>query len=305
MTIDEVKKVCILGAGTMGIDISLTCAGRGYAAAVYEVSEEALRRAPTRQKERLATLVSVGAISQSEEGQMEAGLLRISFTADAEKAAENADLLIEAVPEDVPLKRKVHAQFEKLLPPHAIMATNTSTLLVSDIEDAVTRGDRFAALHFHGVPAALVDIMRGPRTSDETVDALKRFTRSLGKVPMVMKKERRGYVHNTLLVGLLRAAWSLVLGGYADVQDVDRAYMLVTGLPYGPFGMMDGIGLDIVMQIAGSAGDTGDEFTPQQVLDYLRPYMERGELGAKTGKGFYTYPNPAFQQPDFLAGDDS
>ena len=302
MTIDEVKKVCILGAGTMGIDISLTCAGRGYEAAVYEVSEEALRRAPTRQKERLATLASVGAISQSEQGQMEAGLLRISFTADAEKAAENADLLIEAVPEDIPLKRKVHAQFEKLLPAHAIMTTNTSSLLVSDIEDAISRGDKFAALHFHGVQA-LVDIMRGPRTSPETVGVLERFTRSLGRVPMVMKKERRGYVHNTLLGGLLRAALELVLGGYADVQDVDRAYMLVTGLPYGPFGMMDGIGLDIIVQVASSGMNVTEELDPQQVIDFWRPYVERGELGVKTGKGFYTYPNPAFRQPDFLTGE--
>jgi len=304
VTIDEVKKVCILGAGTMGIDISLTCAGRGYEAAVYEVSEEALQRAPTRQKERLAMLASVGAISQSEEGQMEAGLVRIRFTADAEKAAENADLLIEAVPEDVPLKRKVHAQFEKLLPAHAIMTTNTSSLLVSDIEDAISRGDKFAALHFHGVQA-LVDIMRGPRTSPETVDVLERFTRSLGRVPMVMKKERRGYVHNTLLGGLLRAAFELVLGGYADVEDVDRAYMLVTGLPYGPFGMMDGIGLDIIVQVASSGMNVTEELDPQQVIDFWRPYVERGELGVKTGKGFYTYPNPAFQQPGFLTGEGS
>lgn len=298
MPIDEVKKVCVVGAGTMGCRISLQCAIRGYETTIYDVSEEAVQRAPARQKEMAERIVSLGGLRQEE---VDSGLTRITFTTDPKKAAEKADLLSESVFEVTELKREVHAQFDKLCPPQTILTTNTSSLLVSDIEDAVSRGDKFAAMHFHGI-GSLVDIMRGPRTSDETVDILKRFARSLGEVPMVMKKEKGGYLHNTMLGGLLGAAWELVIGGYASPQDVDRAYMLVTRNPIGPFGMMDAIGLNVIADAGSATRSQVEEFPPEQRGEFIRPYIERGELGIKTGKGFYTYPNPAYQQPEFLTG---
>jgi len=302
MPIDEIKKVCVAGAGTMGSRISLMCAVRGYETTVYDTSEEALQRAPQRQKEMVERMIMMGGLKQEE---VDAGLKLITFTADPEKAAEKADLVSESVFEVVELKRKVHAQFDQLCPPNTILTTNTSSLLVSDIEDAVGRGDKFAAMHFHGGLGSLVDIMRGPRTSDETVDILKRFARSIGEVPMVMKKEKGGYLYNTILGGILGAAWELVLGGYAEPEDVDRAYMLVTRQAAGPFGIMDAIGLNVIMDAASGGGLESEEFALKQAADYLRPYIERGDLGMKTGKGFYSYPDPAYQQPEFLSGDDS
>ena len=302
MPIDEIKKVCVAGAGTMGSRISLMCAVRGYETTVYDTSEEALQRAPQRQKEMVERMIMMGGLKQEE---VDGGLKLITFTADPEKAAEKADLVSESVFEVVELKRKVHAQFDQLCPPNTILTTNTSSLLVSDIEDAVGRGDKFAAMHFHGGLGSLVDIMRGPRTSDETVDILKRFARSIGEVPMVMKKEKGGYLYNTILGGILGAAWELVLGGYAEPEDVDLAYMLVTRQAAGPFGIMDAIGLNVIMDAASGGGLESEEFTLKQAADYLRPYIERGDLGMKTGKGFYSYPDPAYQQPDFLSGDDS
>ena len=243
----------------------------------------------------------MGGLKQEE---VDGGLKLITFTADPEKAAEKADLVSESVFEVVELKRKVHAQFDQLCPPNTILTTNTSSLLVSDIEDAVGRGDKFAAMHFHGGLGSLVDIMRGPRTSDETVDILKRFARSIGEVPMVMKKEKGGYLYNSILGGILGAAWGLVLGGYAEPEDVDRAYMLVTRQAVGPFGIMDAIGLNVIMDAASGGGLEREEFTLKQAADYLRNYIERGDLGMKTGKGFYNYPNPSYQQPEFVSGDD-
>jgi len=301
MPIDEVKKVCVVGAGTMGSRISLMCAARGYETSVYDNSEEALQRAPQRQKEMAERMIMMGGIKQ---GEIDDGLKRITFTADPEKAAEKADLVSESVFEVVDLKRKVHAQFDQLCPPHTILTTNTSSLLVSDIEGAVGRGDKFAAMHFHGGLGSLVDIMRGPRTSDETVEILKRFARSIGEVPMVMKKEKGGYLYNSILGGILGAAWGLVLGGYAEPEDVDRAYMLVTRQAVGPFGIMDAIGLNVIMDAASGGGLEREEFTLKQAADYLRPYIKRGDLGMKTGKGFYNYPNPSYQQPEFVSGDD-
>jgi 3-hydroxyacyl-CoA dehydrogenase len=302
MPIDEVKKVCVIGAGTMGSRISLICAVHGYDTTVYDVSEEAIQRAPARHKEMAVRMIELGGRSQSE---IDAGLTHLTFTTDPEKAAGNADLISESVFEQVELKRKVHAQFDQLCPPHTIFTTNTSSLLVSGIEDAVQRGDKFAAMHFHGGLGSLVDIMRGPRTSDETVEILKRFARSLGEVPMVMKREKGGYLYNTLLGGLLRAAWELVIGGYAEPQDVDRAYMLVTKNAIGPFGMMDAIGLNVIADAGSAMRPEVEEFAPEQRAEMLRPLIEKGELGIKTGKGFYTYPNPSYQQPGFLTGEDS
>jgi 3-hydroxybutyryl-CoA dehydrogenase len=301
MPMEGVRKVCVVGAGTMGCRISLICAMRGgYDVAVYDTSGEALRNAPERQRQMVAMIVAGGINSQEE---ADAGLSRIIFTADAADAARDADVLSESVAELVPVKRETHAMFDKLLSPRAVMTTNTSSLLVSDIEDAVERGDRFAALHFHGGLGSLVDIMRGPRTSEETVDFLKRFSRSIGEVPMVMKKEKGGYLYNTMLGGLIRSALILAAGGYAEPHDIDRAYMLVTRQPVGPFGMMDGIGLNIAHD-AGQGLTQEGEVTPEQMMAFIRPYVERGDLGVKTGKGFYTYPNPAYQQPGFLDGDE-
>jgi len=303
MSMDEVQKVCVIGAGTMGGRISLMSAVRGgYQVTVYDISEEALKKAPDRQREMGALMVAAGAVSQEE---LDAGLTRLSYTTDAAEAAEDADILSESVAELVEVKREIHALFDRLCPPRTIMTTNTSSLLVSDIEDTVSRGDRFAAMHFHGILGSLVDIMRGPRTSEETVAFLKRFARSIGEVPMVMKKEKSGYLFNTLLRGLLSSALDLAIGGYADPEDIDRAYMLVTGNPTGPFVMMDGIGLNVVYDAMQWLTGEENQTTQEQMADFLRPYIERGELGMKTGKGFYTYPNPAYQQPDFLTdGDD-
>jgi len=301
MPIDEVRKVCIVGAGRMGCVIALQCAVSGYETAVFDISEEALQRAPARQKGIAEGLVALGALSQSE---VDAGLARIILTTDPGQAAEDADLLSESVPEVLELKRKVHAQFDQLCPPQTIMTTNTSSLLVSEIEGSVRRGDRFAALHFHGL-RTVVDIMRGPRTSPETVAILQRFARSLGQVPIVLKKEKDGYVHNTMYIALLQSAASLVLGGYADMEDVDRSWMTVHRSAVGPFGMMDGVGLDVAMNVAEAQAHRGRGEAWQQMADFLRPYVERGDLGVQTGKGFYTYPNPAFQQAGFLTGQDS
>lgn len=301
MTIDEITKVCIVGAGTQGCQISLQCAIYGYETVVYDISEEALQRAPARQREVAGMLVSAGMLSQSE---VDAGLARITFTTEPGKAAENADLLSESVPEVLELKRRVHAQFDQLCPPQAIMTTNSSSLLVSEIEDCVRRGERFAALHFHGF-GTVVDIMRGPRTSPETVEILRRFARSLGQGPIVLKKEKDGYVHNTMYIALLGAAASLVIGGYADMEDVDRSWMAVHRSLVGPFGMIDAVGLDVALNVAEAQELRGRGEAWKQMADFLRPYVERGDLGVKTGEGFYSYPDAAYLRPGFITGQDS
>jgi len=300
MTINEIKKVCVLGAGTMGCRISLECAVRGYQCVVYDISQEALQRAPERQKMMAAMQVFQGNVKQEE---VEQGLARISFTTDPAKAAANADLLSESVPEVLKLKREVHAQFDQLCPPKTIMTTNSSSLLVSEIEDAVQRGDRFAAMHFHGF-GSVVDLVRGPRTSDKSMDILKCFAKSLGEVPIILKKEKDGYLHNTMYIALLQSAVSLAVGGYGDIEDIDRSWIAVHKSQVGPFGMMDGVGLDVALNVAEAQARRRRIKGFKEMADFLRSYVEKGELGVKTGKGFYTYPDAAYLRPDFLKGGD-
>jgi 3-hydroxybutyryl-CoA dehydrogenase len=201
--------------------------------------------------------------------------------------------------EQLELKRKIHSQFESLCPAHAIMTTNTSSLLVSDIDVVLQRPEQFAAMHFHSGMTPLVDIMRGSKTSGNTVKIVQKFVRSIGLVPMIMKKEKAGYLHNSILIAQLNAALSLAANGYGEPYDVDRAWMLVTGQPSGPFAAMDSIGINVIYDMARSASEA--EFPDKdKIIAFLEPHIHRGELGVKTGKGFYTYPNPAFSKPEFL-----
>jgi 3-hydroxybutyryl-CoA dehydrogenase len=242
----------------------------------------------------------MGLLSQEE---VEAAIGRISFSSDPAVAAADADVLSESVPEILGIKRETHALFDKLLPPHAVQTTNTSHLLVSDIEDVVSRGGHFAALHFHGAGGSVVDIMCGPRTSDETVDFLVKFSLSIGEIPNVMKKEKAGYIYNNLLGAMLRTALTLVIEGCAEPHEVDRIYMLLSGLPHGPFGIMDAVGLNVMLDAQRNLAERDQPATREQIAEYLQPFVERGELGMKAGKGFYDYPEPAYQKPDFLTSD--
>ncbi len=319
MRIEGINKVCFVGAGTMGCFNSLVTAIAGYEAFLYDVSEAVLQESEERQKLWGEVLVERGFTSISE---VEEAFSRITRTSDAAFAAADADLMSESVFEQVELKREIHRQFEKLLPRHAIMTTNTSTIVLSDIEDTVEFGDRFAAMHFHQ-PGRLVDLVAGPRTSPETIEVLSRFVRSQNQVAIVLKKENPGYVHNNLYGSLLHTGLVLFQTGAGTPQKIDQAWML-TQRSYGenasaleehgigPFGLIDFVGLDVVHDVTvgllAKAEQTGEELHEQKkmitdgVIAALRDMIDRGELGFKAGKGFYTYPDPEFQQPAFLEG---
>ncbi|MFO7559596.1 MAG: 3-hydroxyacyl-CoA dehydrogenase NAD-binding domain-containing protein [Desulfobacterales bacterium] len=300
MPIDEIKNVLYVGAGTMGCYNSLVSAMAGYDVVLYDTSPDALAASIQRQKDWIPRLIE---LKRADEKIIEVAIENIFRTTDLVKAAGNADLLSESVFEQRDLKRKVHQELDRLLPPHAIMTTNTSTLLISEIEDVVQRGDKFAAMHYHQ-PSPLVDLMPGPRTSDRTMDILKRFTLSQGQVFVEMKKERPGYIHNALYSRLLGSAMFLAALGLGTVEDIDRAWMISQNTKAGPFGMMDYVGLNVVYDAtkANMEKADGNEEMKGLILDLIKPLIDRGDLGIKTGRGFYHYPDPAFIQPEFTAG---
>ncbi|MCP4749433.1 MAG: hypothetical protein GY866_00935 [Proteobacteria bacterium] len=302
MTIKEVQKVCFVGAGTMGCFNSLVSAIAGYDVVLYDVSEEALQKVPERHQQWAEVLIEKEAATRE---SVAAAISRVKCTTDPEEAARDADYLSESVLERLQLKREVHRQFDKLLPPHAIMTTNTSSLLVSDIEDAVGRGDRFAAMHFHQ-PSTVVDIVAGPRTSAETIDIVKRFVKSQGQVYIYLKKERAGYLHNAMYGAILGASVMLAAITEADYKEIDRAWMLNQNSLAGPFGMMDHVGLNVMVDasVTDEERDEQDQARVDAVQGFFNPYIERGDLGMKTGKGFYTYPEPEFSRPEFISGHE-
>jgi 3-hydroxybutyryl-CoA dehydrogenase len=207
---------------------------------------------------------------------------------------------------DPKLKGKVFAQFNKLCPPRTVFATNTSSLLPSMFAKATGRPAQFCAFHFNKDWLGLsnvVDVMPHPGTSEETITLLLDFARRIGQIPSLLKKEKSGFIAGSISSAGIGEALNLAVNGFASVEDVDRAWMGVTKMPIGPFGMLDDNGLDTVWHIINSAAKK--YFFLRQLrrnANFLKEYVDRGKLGVKSGQGFYTYPDPAFRRPGFVEG---
>jgi 3-hydroxybutyryl-CoA dehydrogenase len=300
MQIDDVRRVVIVGAGTMGQQIGFQCAGHGFEVVLYDVSADALDSARTRIDAYAHGLVEAGAVSAE---LAEAALERITRTTDPSAAAADADLISEAVPEDPKLKGRVLAQFDALCPARTIFMTNTSTLLPSQFARASGRPDRVIALHFH-LPVwtnNVADVMPHSGTAPEVRALVLEFARRIGQVAIELRREHHGYVFNAMYTALNREAITMAERGVASIEDIDRAWMHVTKTPVGPFGALDAVGLDTAWQITDYWA--GKLFWMRQLrrnARFLKAYVDRGELGVKAGKGFYRYPNPAYAQPDFI-----
>jgi 3-hydroxybutyryl-CoA dehydrogenase len=302
MTIAEIRTVCFVGAGTMGCYNAIVAAISGYDVVLHDMDDAILEQVPQRQAEMAAFLVGGGYCTQ--EG-VAAAVQRVSWTSDLRKATADADLVSESVFERLDIKRETHRRLDEVCPPRTILTTNSSALLVSDIETAVGRGDRFAALHSH-LGAPLVDIVGGSRTSAATIDVLQRYVLSIGGVPLVLKKEYPGYVLNAMLGPLLASALMLVADGVASPGEVDRTWMRERSATMGPFGMMDLFGVNVIHDSWQYRRE--DSFTARvrpKILALLQPMIDKGELGMKSGKGFYRYPAPRYQHSGFLSQGDS
>jgi 3-hydroxybutyryl-CoA dehydrogenase len=298
MSISSIRNVCIVGSGFMGSQIGLQCAVHGCPVWMHDVSEPALQRCGDEQAAMLDEQIEAGVVSAD---QRRAILDRIRFTASLSDAGSAADLVFEAVREDLDVKRDVFRALDEICPPHAILATNSSSLRVSRIESATSRPDKVLNTHFVQSVSKhpLVELMRGTATSDETLEAVREFTRSIGIVPVLVRREVAGCILARIWRAVKKEALHLVDSGVATPEDVDRMWMIAMEAPRGPFALMDRIGLDVIRDIEmvyyRESGDESD--APPKVLLEM---IEKGELGVKTGKGFYTYPNPACESPSFL-----
>mgnify|MGYP001072880187 CR=1 FL=1 len=298
MAIDEIKKICVVGAGTMGHQIALQCATHNYGVHLVDATKEILDTAQEKIRKVLEERVSLGEIPSD---SMVKVLSKISYATNLEKAAVDADFVIEAVYEDVEVKRQVFSQLDSICPFHTILATNSSSIRCSLIADATKRPEKVLNMHFLNPVwvRPLVEVMGSRSTSEESIKTTVQLGQRIGLTPVTVNGEVTGYIFNRLWRAIKKASLYLVDKGYASFEDVDRAFMIGIPAPFGPFMGMDTVGLDVILAIEEQwyreSGDESDK--PPKILVEK---VKKGDLGVKTGKGFYQYSNPSFKRPGWL-----
>ncbi|WP_433194682.1 3-hydroxyacyl-CoA dehydrogenase [Nocardia sp. CA-107356] len=280
-----VRKVTVLGTGVLGSQIAFQTAFHGFDVTAYDISADALAGA----RDRIAKLAQTyrDEVPGAGGGKAEGTAAGIALTTDLAAAVQDADLVIEAVPEVLTIKEQTYRQLGKLAPEKTIFATNSSTLLPSDMKDFTGRPDRFLALHFANQvwKYNTGEVMGTPETDPQVYRAVVDFAAAIGMVPIELHKEKAGYVLNSLLVPLLNAAMALSAGGFAEPDAVDKTWRIGTGAPYGPFQILDVIGLTTPYNILVNGGEDG-----QRLAAWLKTnYIDKGKLGIATGEGFYKY----------------
>lgn len=301
MQAEEIQRVIVVGAGTMGQQIGYVCALHGLDVWMLDVSGEALEAAAARIQRRASKMTLY--TQSADAAAVSAALARIRYTGNPTEAAEAADLVSESVPEDPALKGRVFDRLNRLCPSRTLFTTNTSSLLPSQFAAATGRPERFCALHFHDLSLSrIVDVMPHPGTAPDTVRVVTAFAEQIGQVPIVLKREHSGYVFNTMLMALLSSAIGLAANGVASVTDIDRAFMGVMHTGVGPFGIMDSVGIDTAWKITDYWARKNN--APQEAKNaaFLKDFVDKGALGIKSGRGFYTYPHPEFMKPGFITG---
>jgi 3-hydroxybutyryl-CoA dehydrogenase len=281
-----VKKVMVIGAGTMGAGIAQLCAQQGMDAVLTDISLELSEGALSKIAAGLDKRIAKGKITEADKERV---LSHLTAAGDLKPAAE-ADIVIESVVENLDIKKKVFAELDSLARPETILVTNTTSLSISAMAGATQRPDKVVQMHFFNPPTImkLVEIMPGKKTSAETLERAEAFAKQLGKDPVVCKNEAPAGIVSRILGQLLNEATWLVASGVADAADVDKAMKLGANHPMGPLQLIDMIGLDIhraKMQTLKKELDD-PRYAHPKLLDEM---IEAGKLGRKTGKGFYDY----------------
>lgn len=296
----ELKHICVAGSGVLGYQIAFQTAYYGFQVMVYDVNEDAIEKAKLKfdqlaqaYKRDLTALDESLAHTKS----------NLQYTTDLAEALRYADLLIEAIPENPALKKEFYTKAGELAPAHCIFASNSSTMLPSQFAADTGRPDRFLALHFANEiwKHNTAEIMGHAGTDPKVFQTVEEFAKAIGMIPLPLHKEQPGYILNSLLVPLLDAACHLLVNDVADVQTIDKTWMLATGAPLGPFAILDVVGLNTAYNINKMRADLTADLSKAKIAQYLKTnFIDQDKLGVSTGDGFYTYPNPAYQNNDFL-----
>jgi len=288
MSGSQIRKVAVLGAGLMGHGIAQVCAqNAGYEVSLLDVKQEFVDRGVAMIKESLAKFVAKGAVDKQKADVI---MRMIRPTTDLKTALEGAQLVIEAASEDPKLKLDLYRKVSEHLSPRAILASNTSSISITLLASATKNPESVVGMHFFNPPQLmpLIEVIRGAKTSDATVESIRGAARQMGKETVLCKKDSPGFIVNRILVQALNEATLLVSEGVADPEDIDKAVTLGLNWPMGPLKLLDYVGLDTALAISEVLMQEFQDpkYRPSPVL---RQMVRAGFLGRKSGKGFYDW----------------
>ncbi len=293
-------KLCIVGSGFLGTQIGVLSARNGYIVSMHDVSEKAFDVSKNSVDEYIEEWTTNGDINQRQGKEIKQ---KICYTTSLPGAVKDAEIVIEAVVEKLDIKKEVFRELDRLCGPDVIICSNSSSIKISLIEDATEHPERVLNMHFYGYPwrRGVLELMKGSYTTDEAIEKARAYSNSIGVYPLMVLKESTGFIFNRVWRAIKKECLTVVDTGVADFMDVDRAWMSLYQTDIGPFGLMDRVGLDVVRDIEmvyyNESGDPRDK-PPKILLDKIK----QGELGVKTGKGFYKYPDPEYHNPKWLHG---
>jgi 3-hydroxybutyryl-CoA dehydrogenase len=280
----EINTVCVVGAGTVGSQLAFQAALGGLPVRLTSRNQETIDRGVAGTEKLLRRRVEKGTLDAAE---CEAAIGRVTTTTELAGAVKGADIVIEAVAERLEIKEEIFRQLDAAADPHTILATTSSTIEIQKLAPVTSRPDKCINAHFFNpvLIMDLVEVVRGPQTSEETVEATMAFARRVGRFPVIVQKESYGFIVNRIIFTAIREALRLVDEGAATPQDIDEACMRGLNWPMGPVKLADFIGLDVIRDawLLGREEMADDAWVPTPELDQ---HVAAGELGMKTGKGF-------------------
>ena len=283
----EIRNIAVIGAGVMGHGIAQVLAMKGYNVNLVDVSEEILKKALQNIEWSLNKFVEKKRIRKED---AEAALSRIKTTVSYEEATREIDLMVEAVSENIDLKKRIFSKVDELAPPHAILASNTSTLSISEMGGATKRPEKVVGMHWFNPPQLmqLIEVVRGEKTSEDTVEKIIKLSKALGKTPILCKKDVRGFIVNRILGLVFNEAFWTYYRKEATMEGIDSSVKYSGGFPMGWFELCDYVGLDIAYEVGRVLYEAyGERFKP--CPEVIEPLLKEKKLGQKTGVGFYDW----------------
>lgn len=290
------QNVTIAGTGVLGSQIAYQTALNGFNVTAYDRNPDTAKKRVTGLKASYQNDLGLS------DAEFNAGLNRINFTADLAEVVKDADYVIEALPENLDIKEEFYKQLSKLAPAKTIFASNSSTMVPSQLVKFVDRPTKYLHMHFANKiwKCNVAEIMGTEQTDPAVFQEVVDFAHAIKMVPIPLHKEQPGYVLNSLLIPFVISAMALWVKGVADPQTVDKDWMISTGSPVGPFMMLDDVGLRTVWNIVTNLYESRQQEVFKVIADRLKEMIDAGHEGLESGQGFYHYPNPEFADPDFL-----
>jgi 3-hydroxyacyl-CoA dehydrogenase len=296
----KIKNVTVIGAGVLGSQIAWQSAFHGFNVTVYDVFEKGIETGKEFHNKFAELFKATRGATQEE---IDATFARLSYTTNLKEAVKDTDIVSESVPEKLEIKKSIYTDLAKYAPEKTIFTSNSSSMVPSMYAKETGRPEKFLALHFANPvwDANVGEVMMHSGTDKKYFDIVLKFAKDIGMVPIPIHKEQPGYVLNSLLIPLLSAAQNLFFSDVSDFKSIDKTWMISTGAKIGPFGIIDMVGMQTVYNIALKNGtNTNNQEMIDRAKRIKKEWIDKGKMGISSGEGFYKYPNPAFQNPDFL-----